>query len=353
MGLKAKIGGRTVKPAVQTPDTQKDNTTHIGDFVDPFARGIGEVPDEKQAKRDAKDMYDRQAEKEDLTNAEDDQRHLENAYDTRVMDNIYGQWDWNLGKNNPTGNLNNMSFNRTLDMSRLADAFNNRLYHRADPRGIGNVHFSGESGGARTGSSGTWEKHEINTEEMRQMERNRSLDEKQRGRQIGRAEDVQDYRLGLRKQGDTAFSEAAKQEATNNIDWGNFLREQVFNEKYVREYETRLTKAVQEYVQNLPYHLKTVAADYIIKFGLEERTLLTALMNAGTPFSQQNRLMSQALDRIENMDMSPDERRAVMKFYGISDSVQNINMLNDNLTGGLPSGKAPRDAGFESRGSRR
>lgn len=79
----------------------------------------------------------------------------------------------NNAKNNPLGNLNNRSFGKTLALSRAADRYNNKPISP-----IVNVNL-GKAGapGTTTSHEKPYERLEITTEETRQMERARRIDE--------------------------------------------------------------------------------------------------------------------------------------------------------------------------------
>lgn len=85
----------------------------------------------------------------------------------------------NLGKNNPQGNLNNMSFGRTLALSRAADRYNNK------PTGkITTMRGGSAVDGLQVSQYDPYNRPQIETEEMRQMQKNRRIDE---ARQMMRA----------------------------------------------------------------------------------------------------------------------------------------------------------------------
>ena len=93
----------------------------------------------------------------------------------------YPYYEWNLAQNNPRGNLNGMSYPRTLRYSRLADMVNNQFHYR--PGHQTNVYVGGR-GFEKSADSATVSRWDpIETEEMRQMKANRELD--MRSRQAG------------------------------------------------------------------------------------------------------------------------------------------------------------------------
>ena len=119
-----------------------------------------------------------------------------------AISNVYGH---NL-KDNPLGNLNNMSADDTLAMSRAADARNNRQ------------RFMQGDIGARTftmGSSGIEDPqitrvNPIETQEMRQQRANESLDIHARQRQADLAADIESHALTLQKTRDNNLMQIAQ-----------------------------------------------------------------------------------------------------------------------------------------------
>lgn len=77
--------------------------------------------------------------------------------------------DYTRGGNNP---LNNMSYDRTAKLSRMADTINNRL-HLAQG-GINSWNPNSGFNQAATSGPGKWD--QLETEETRQMQRNRQMD---------------------------------------------------------------------------------------------------------------------------------------------------------------------------------
>ena len=78
----------------------------------------------------------------------------------------------NLAKNNPQGNLNSRSFGKTLALSRAADRYNNKpIDYITTMRGGSAVN------GLELSQLDPYKRPRIETEETRQMERNRRIDE--------------------------------------------------------------------------------------------------------------------------------------------------------------------------------
>lgn len=118
------------------------------------------------------------------------------------LSNVYGR---NL-RDNPLGNLNNMSAEDTLAASRAADARNNRQ------------RFMQGDIGARTfsmGSSGIEDPRlervsPVETQETRQMRANEALDAYARQRQAGLAADIEAHSLELQQQRDNNIMQIAQ-----------------------------------------------------------------------------------------------------------------------------------------------
>jgi len=86
---------------------------------------------------------------------------------------LYKEQHRNIAKNNPQGNLNNKSFNNTLYLSRKADAYNNKPQEQLRLGGS----FASGTGTYNLGQAeDKYKRPTIETEEMRQMSRNRQLD---------------------------------------------------------------------------------------------------------------------------------------------------------------------------------
>lgn len=127
------------------------------------------------AKPEVEGTYSETLEKEDTDKdkAELDQKKVTEDALSRKGKELYEHQDVNLGKDNPQGNLNGLSFGRTLALSRAADRYNNKPI---DP--VVHAHL-GKAGapGTTTSREDPYTRPEIETEETRQMERNRRIDE--------------------------------------------------------------------------------------------------------------------------------------------------------------------------------
>ena len=99
---------------------------------------ISQVPDDPRAhaadiSNKAKSQYTRPQQQQAQQEAAHDQDRVTSSFteDPGKWFQMYKYWNWNLAKNDPRGRFNGRSFQNTMDMSRLADAYNNRLWQRA------------------------------------------------------------------------------------------------------------------------------------------------------------------------------------------------------------------------------
>lgn len=157
--------------------------------------------------------------------------------------------------NNFRGNINGRSAGSTLQLSRLADAFNSQLHASPTDIGARSVTGSGISGPG-TGIEGATPKrwNPIETQEMRQMRNNERLDEKQRGLDIDREARIRNYPLDLQQNADKMQSELASYSAKTGIDFGNLLKKSVVGLEYDANGQTRLQQFMSAFnleIQNL------------------------------------------------------------------------------------------------------
>lgn len=160
----------------------------------------------KETKAQDKSLNNKEEQAANISASNAQQKAIQEAYDAgqkSAISNVYGK---NL-RDNPLGNLNDMSAADTLALSRQADAYNNR------------VRYQGGDIGARTfsmGSSGittpTLQKvSPIETQEMRQMRANEDVDKYARQEQARLAADIERHGLNLQEQRDQNIMQIAQQ----------------------------------------------------------------------------------------------------------------------------------------------
>ena len=251
------VGADTTTTADTTDSTTKttDGTTPTGTpllsgNVPGFDAGMKEFEQKmKTSEKDAK------AETQELLT--DTEKGSMADWTSKAADAILNQYipgridpnyNKNQAKNNVQGNLNRLNFNDTLDLSRKADALNNRRWWR------------GEDIGARTNSGfgsssvgiGRSTKYEpIETEEMRQMTANRALDKYARERQIGRAETAKDYNQRLQENADKLRFELASRIGMSEVDLLRSMQNAAFEVKYTAPNRNYISTVAQNMIQRL------------------------------------------------------------------------------------------------------
>lgn len=166
---------------------------------------------------------------------------------------MYGYWNWDLAKNNPNGNLNNLSFESTLHQSRIADALNNKRHWKAAK--IGRRTNSGfGTNEFQEGYSERWEPTE--TQEMRQMRVNEKLAEEARQRQVNRAENIQDYPFELQKRADQYKQQLAYYQAQTGVDVNRLMQKGIFDSEYSQSWNTYWNNYVTRFATELGLDVK-------------------------------------------------------------------------------------------------
>lgn len=234
-------------------------------------------------------LNDTNKQNKNITTAMQQQSAIQNAYDQGVKQGISNVYDTNL-KNNPLGNLNNMSADDTLAASRAADAYNNRLRYMQ-----GDI-------GARTftmGSTGIADPTinkvaPIETQEMRQMRANESIDNLVRQQQANLAADIERHGLDLQAQKDQNILTIAQQYGITNpniasamrqmgaeLSWGNPTRlaQEIQSRKFLNYIQANFGHATAEFYSSLMMHNPALAYIAANSNGVALPTYQTALVN--------------------------------------------------------------------------
>lgn len=156
---------------------------------------------------------------------EDNNKNMEelftklNTHDNRLAMDPYN--DFNHSKGNRRGSLNGLTFESTMNLSRAADALNNRRWWKP---GEVDVYFgNGNYQAGERGRSERWEP--VETQEMRQMRQNEGVDAFVRQRDAARQANVQDYAQELRRKADDSMFTLTNLLNTNEMAIMQSLRE--------------------------------------------------------------------------------------------------------------------------------
>jgi hypothetical protein len=320
-----------------TDSTPADNASTVSTGSDYHRKGemnnISQIPaDERNNKNksatEVRNMYDRSAQKQDLDTHSSDQNEIHNDWqdDPQKWFDAYKFWNWNLAKHNPSGNLNNRSFGRTLAMSRIADAVNNQKHYIGGTSGYRSV----RGGNTYEGERGTNERWEpIGTEETRQMERDRQLDTLQRQRQINRAENVQDYSLELQKMADRARSELAKYQSQSNINLQRFMQNTAFTQEYAGSWQAYWSSYMTKFARELDLDIRDRVLAKIRSLGYVYAQVYSNLSGGGAVPSPVMQALWQNIQTV--IDTANNPREASALAFGAM--VPLVNMITSIGTG--------------------
>ena len=200
------------------------------------------------------DTWNTDAQKQDLETSYARNRSLrEKATSPETLQRIYRWYNSNLAKNNPNGNLNNQSFDRTLDASRQADMLNNRQYWKAARIG----HRTNSSFGSTGIIAGQAYKYEpVETQETRQMRANEELDLNARKLQQQLAADTQRYPLDMQRMFDEADKDMAKYVATTGVDINKHMQQGVWDKEYGDSFNTYWSNMTTKFSKELDEDLR-------------------------------------------------------------------------------------------------
>lgn len=130
---------------------------------------------------------------------------LEKIKETFDPTKLYNNYDKNLVKQDPRGALNNRTFNESLALARMVDRYNNHLWSTPTSTGSRYVTKSGVSGTPTNVITEQAKPHYANpleTEETRQMQMNRRLDESRKNQEVNLQAGLQQYDFDLQKMAD-------------------------------------------------------------------------------------------------------------------------------------------------------
>ena len=161
----------------------------------------------------------------------------------------YAYNEWNLAQNNPRGNLNGMSYPRTLRYSRLADMLNNQFHYRP---GHQQLIGTGKKGIMQQGDTATISRWDpIETEEMRQMKANRDLDMRSRQAGVDLQSRLQAYPQELQEAVDKATLQMSEYISQRDVDFINSALQTMINTEYGGQWRTYFQEVWQDYLENL------------------------------------------------------------------------------------------------------
>lgn len=235
---------------------------------------ISQLPDDPRTSASdisgkAKNQYTRPQQQRAQQEAAQDQDQITSSFteDPNKWFQMYKYWNWNLAKNDPRGRFNGRSFQNTMNMSRLADAYNNRLWQRAGTVGRTTAMY-----GSTESHPNDPAKYNVQTEEMRQRDADRNINNLARQSDTQRQASLLDYPLELQRNADQTKQALAKYQAQTGIDLERLIQKGIFDSEY--------TQSWSSYWQNLVYKFAQE-----LNLNINER-IYKKIINLGYPFSQ-------------------------------------------------------------------
>ena len=197
-----------------------------------------------------------------LKHQEDEAKEIRDDSNTdAVRDKMDPYWKNNHAMNNYRGNLNGKSFQSTLNLSRAADALNNKRWWNPGTLGrTTNSKFGSEA--STMGKSERWEP--IETQEMRQMRQNEKVEERVRNRDVDRQADTQDYALDLQKKADEARFNISQALNVSDKDVEQALRTAAHNVNMSLPAQTRANQMITNFLKEIELYTDTKWGNYLI-----------------------------------------------------------------------------------------
>jgi len=137
------------------------------------------------------DTYKKSPEREDAYQGKTDE-YLDKRTTPEYKSKLDPQWNQNLAQQ---GQLTGRGFTHNLQLSRLADAYNNRRHLKATDIGHRTLHYGTTGTGADNAGSERWQP--IETQEMRQMRENEAINKQVRQNDVERQNKVRNYAYDL------------------------------------------------------------------------------------------------------------------------------------------------------------
>ena len=158
----------------------------------------------------------------------------------------------NQAMNSQRGNLNKLTFDSTLNLSRAADALNNKRWLRPGRAGLFTKKYGVDRGDV--GGSERWEP--ITTQEMRQMRQDEDIESAVRRRDINRQANVLDYSQELRRKADDSIYTIANLLGTSDVNINNAIRNGVVGLNINTLSATQLGLVTSEVVSDIAMRAK-------------------------------------------------------------------------------------------------
>ena len=240
--------------------------------------------------------------------------------------NPYMDIDW--VKKSRWGNYNNMSYNNTLGLSRLADAFNAQRAWFAPS--VNPLSRGGEGGGVKINLV---QNPTINTEEQRAMGINRQLAAQRGSFDLARQDRSQNVPITLEEAVSKGILNAGQQKDLQNLGFGDQLRRDIWNKIYNAEYSQSLSERMQQFAADLAQQEAGENAEFLMKTFAKDPTLavMTAqMLGAGAQMPSMETWLNNSYiaNQLQERGIDPRSAQAQQYYYAIRAMITMNNIYN-------------------------
>lgn len=267
------------------------------------------------------------------------QQGVQSNWNEQAKQRIVPWFSQNLGKDDPYGNLNQKSFNDTLNLSRQADVYNNRLRWHPGLVGRTTYHL-----GSTEGTRGeAFRREPIETQEMRQMRANENISNLSRQRQANLQGDINQYGLDLQRQSDQFQAQFAHQLGIGQDAVNRAMQNALIQGEYTQINSAQLQQKLNRFMQELALEIQTKKGGYIYDIYQKCGPILTSYVSqvlTGTPgMSMQELMWGETIqDAIDSAGPMTSKQKLIymneiMNLTNGAITASNITGLSNNVKG--------------------
>ena len=238
-------------------------------------------------------------------------RYAQNA--EKVNPNINTDWV----KNNPWGNVNDMSYSDTLNLARLADAFNAQRGWFAP--NVNPLSRGGEGGGIHTNMI---QNPQLNTQEQKQMDLNRQYASQRMAYDQARQDKSKNIPITMEEAIAKGILDKGQQQDLINLGFGDQLRRDIWNNIYNKEYSQNITERMQQFAADLAQQEAGENANFLMNVFAKDPTLavITAQMlsnGAQMPSYETWLSNNQIAGQLQKQGIDPRSAQALQTYYAV------------------------------------
>lgn len=231
-------------------------------------------------------------------------RYTENA--EKVNPNINTDWI----KNNPWGNVNDMSYSDTLNLARLADAFNAQRGWFAP--NVSPLSRGGEGGGIHTNMI---QNPQLNTQEQKQADLNRQYASQRMSYDLARQDRSKNIPVTMEEAIAKGILDKGQQQDLINLGFGDQVRRDIWNNIYNKEYSQNLTERIQQFAADVAQQENWENANFLLNVFSRNPTLavITAQQfnNTQMPSFETWLEDTSIMDQLNKQGLTPNDPRTL------------------------------------------